>query len=253
MSIRIYLTGRVALEVAGKVVINERDFRGKQGRLVFAYLVCERSRPVSREELATVVWAQELSSSWEVALSSLTSRLGTLLSSDLLTSRGVSLYRGLGHYQLQLPVDVWIDLEAGISALDRAESAVRAGESRGALGPATVAATIARRPFLPGVGGFWQEAQRGKLERQLLRALDCLCEMKLSVGEPESAVETALEAVSLDPYRERTQRCLMQAYAATGNRAEAVSIYHRFREVLADELGTEPSAETEALYLRLLD
>ena len=84
MSIRIYLTGRVALEVDGKVVIGERQLRGKQGRLLFAYLVSERHRPVSREELATVIWPDQLSTAWEGALSSLTSKLGTLLASDLL-------------------------------------------------------------------------------------------------------------------------------------------------------------------------
>ena len=43
------------------------------------------------------------------------------------------------------------------------------------------------------------------------------------------------------------------AYAATGNRAEAVSVYHRFRELLSTDLGTGPSQETEAIYLGLLE
>ena len=119
--------------------------------------------------------------------------------------------------------------------------------------PPTVAASIARRTFLPGLNGFWEESQRRKLERQLLRALDCLYEMQVFRGETELAVETAMEAAALDPYRERTKRYLMEAYAATGNKAKAVSVYHEFRRLLADELGTEPSSEAEALYLRLLD
>ena len=253
VEIRIYLTGRVAVEVDGKVVIDERQLRGKQGRLVFTYLICERTRPVSREELAAVLWAENLSASWEGALSALTSRLGSLLSMDVLKAKGVSFARDFGQYQVRFPGEVWIDVEAATSALDRAEAALRAGDAGSVLGPATVAASIARRPFLPGVDGFWQETQRRKLERQLLRALECIHQMQLSVGEPELAVETALEAVTLDPYRERTYHCLMQAYAATGNTAKAVNVYHRFRGLLAQEIGTEPSAEIEALYLKLLD
>ena len=253
VDIRIYLTGRVAVEVDGKVVIDERQLRGKQGRLVFAYLVCERTRPVSREELAAVLWPDDLAASWEVALSALTSKLGSLLSMDVLKAGGVSLARGFGQYQVRFPAAVWIDLEASTSALDRAEAALRAGEPGRALGPATVTASIARRAFLPGVDGFWQDTQRRKLERQLLRALDCIHQMQLSRGEPELAVETAIEAVNLDPYRERTYQCLMQAYAATGNKAQAVNVYHQFRGILAQELGTEPSAQIEALYLKLLD
>ena len=76
----------------------------------------------------------------------------------------------------------------------------------------------------------------------MLRALDCLYEMQVFRGETELAVETALEAAAQDPYRERSQRFLMEAYAATGNKARAVSVYHEFRKLLADELGTEPSS-----------
>ena len=253
MGLRIYVTGRVAIEVDGWVVIDERQFRGKQGRLLFVYLVSERSHPVSKEELASVLWPEEQSEAWEAALSALISRLAALLSSDVMDGQGVSFSRRFGQYQLTLPADAWVDIEAETSALDRAEAAVRAGEARKALGPATVAVSIARRPLLPGVDGFWRESLQGKLERQLIRALDCLGEMQLAIGEPQTAVESALEALSIDPYRERTHRCLMRAYAATGNRAKALTAYHEFRQLLTEEVGTEPESETQALYLKLLD
>ena len=108
-------------------------------------------------------------------------------------------------------------------------------------------------PFLPGVDGFWRESLQGKLDRQLVRALDCLGETQLEIGEPQTAFESALEGIKLDPYRERTHRALMRAYAATGNRAKAVATYHEFRELLAPEVGTDPEPETEALYLEILD
>ena len=127
MGLRIYVTGRVAIEVDGRVVVDERQFRGKQGRLLFVYLVSERSRSVAKEELASVLWPEEQSEAWEAALSALTSRLAALLASDELVDQGVSFSRQFGQYQLKLPVDAWVDIEAGTSALDRAEAAVRAG------------------------------------------------------------------------------------------------------------------------------
>ena len=69
MGLRIYVTGRVAIEVDGRVVVDERQFRGKQGRLLFVYLVSERSRSVAKEELASVLWPEEQSEAWEAALS----------------------------------------------------------------------------------------------------------------------------------------------------------------------------------------
>ena len=59
--------------------------------------------------------------------------------------------------------------------------------------------------------------------------------------------------MTLDPYRERSHRLLMKAHARSGNRASALNVYHSLRLLLVEELGTEPSTETEAVYLSLLD
>lgn len=49
-----------------------------------------------------------------------------------------------------------------------------------------------------------------------------------------------------------SHRLLMQANASDGNPAQAVKAYNRLQQLLTDELGTDPSSETEALYLKLL-
>ena len=252
MSIRVYLAGRMAVEVDGQVIIDERRFRSRQARLAFAYLICERTRPVSREELARLIWPQEVASSWEVALSALMSRLRSLLSSDGLSSRGVSFSRGFGQYRILFPSDAWIDLEAVASAVDKAEGALRSGRPHEVLGPATVAAGIARRPFVSGAEGDWVSSLRGKLERQLLRALECLARMWLAAGEPELAIEPGMQAVEIDHYRESSYQLLMRPYIDGGNPPKALEVYHRLRGLLAGELGTESSPATEELYLEVL-
>jgi DNA-binding SARP family transcriptional activator len=45
----------------------------------------------------------------------------------------------------------------------------------------------------------------------------------------------------------------MRALAAGGNPAQALAEYERLRVRLADELGTDPSPETHAVFLELLD
>lgn len=252
MSIRIHLTGRVGVVVGSELVIPERQFRDRQGRRAFAYLVCRRSHPVPRAELAELIWAGEMPRAWDTALSAVVSRIRALLACNALRSRGVSLTSGFGQYQLTFPVETWVDLEATSSAIDEAEGALRMGDLQGAFGHAGVVHAIANRPFLSGDEGEWVEAQRRALERQFLRALDCLSQIWLKTGEPILAVETGTRAVMADPYRESSYRLLMRSHAACGNRAEAIRTYHRLRGFLSEELGTDPSAETEAVYLELL-
>src|SRR5207302_1004888 len=134
------------------------------------------------------------------------------------------------------PADAWLDLEATAAAIDEAEAALRAGDAGRAFGFAGVAYAIANRPFLAGDDGVWVETQRATLERQFLRALDCLARIWLAAAEPVHAVELATQALAIDPYRESSYQLLMQAHAACGNTPEAIRVYHRLRDLLEREL-----------------
>jgi SARP family transcriptional regulator, regulator of embCAB operon len=252
MGIRVYLTGRVGVEVNGALVLDEGDFRGRQDRLVFAFLASERSRPVGAEELAEVLWPDAGATLWRSGLSPIVSRLRSLVGPARLALAPIVISSNSGGYQMHLASGSWVDMEAAACAVDEAEGALRMGNMRRAWGPALVAVTIAKREFLPGIDGEWVDSQRSKLQRQHLRALECLCRVWLWNREFALAVEAGTQLVALDAFREASQQLLMQAHAANGNRAEAVKIYHRLRALLADELGTTPGADTEALYLDLL-
>ena len=250
MPLRIYLTGRMCIE-SGELLLDERQFGGRQCRVALAYLICERDRPVPRSELADVLWPEAMPRAWETAISALVSRMRRMFR-DLPPAGACSILSSSGCYELRLPGGTWIDLEAGTAAIHEAESALRYGTPKQAWGPANVAATIARRPFLPGQDGAWVDRQRGKLHAQLVRALDSLSDVWSANGEFALAVQAATEAVALEPFRETSWNRLMRAHAATGNRAEALRAFEQCRALLTEELGTEPSPETEAVYLELL-
>ena len=252
MPIKIYLTGSVTLELDGSVAVEERQFRGKQGRLVFAYLVCQRARAVSREELVDLLWPDGPAASWEIALSAVLSRIRHLITREPLQDSGASLSRGSSQYQLRLPPDIWVDIEVGSGAIERAETALKADDRKGVLGPATAAAAIARRPFLSGLSGRWVDSQRDRLRRQLLRSLDALSKTWLMEEQYVLAIEMATEATTIDPHRDASYQLLMNAHAASGNRSEALKVYHELRECLSSDLGTEPSSDTQEIYLQLL-
>ena len=250
MPLRIYLTNRVLVEECGTVLLDERRLMGRQGRLAFAYLVSEHLRPVSRDELAEELWLDAVPPSWERSLSALISKLRALLASAGIPD--VALTSSFGHYQLLLPADVWIDVEAASEAIDRAESALRRDKAPEAWGWAHVAYQISRRPFLMGEEGPWVTLKRSELRDVLVRAHECLSEPGIWGTEPAYAVKHANEAVTIEPFRETSYQLLMRAHAAVGNRAEALRIYERCRSLLSEELGVPPSSQTEAVYLEIL-
>lgn len=248
---RIYLTGPVCAESTNPLSYNSQ-FPSRQALLLFAYLVCERARPVPKEELAEVLWPNELPPAWDSALKSLISKLRQFFGRLGAPTVPAPISTRFGCYHLHLPANTWVDLEAARHAVDESEGALRSGDACAAWGPTNVALVIAKRSFLPGEDGSWVDLKRRELQDLLVRALDCYTEICLATHQAALAVQMANEAVSLEPFRETGYQHLMRAHAAMGNRAAALQVYHLCRERLDSELGIDPSPGTEALYLEIL-
>lgn len=231
--------------------LEERRFPGRQGRLLFAYLVTHEGRAIPRDELAAILWGDELPATWQKALRVLMTKLRALLEECGLDGSS-ALTAAFACYRLALPAEAWVDVDAAANAVGRAEDARAAGAFDEARMQASSAADIARRTFLPGEEGVWVEEQRRDLHDVLVRALECLRDVALTDGDFGHAIRPAAEVTELEPFRESSYRALMQAHAAAGNPAEALRVYERCRRFLADELGAYPSAESEAAYLEIL-
>ena len=247
LQLKVFLTGRVAAEANGRV-LNEARFPGRQGRLLFAYLVAARSRPVPRDELADAIWGESPPATWEKALTVIASKLRGLVAED-----GITLTNAFGCYRLDLPEGTWVDLFAAASGAQDAEEALAAGELDQARAAAESAESLARRPFLAGEDGTWVEQKRRDLADIRERALSVLADACLRSGAAREAAKWAEELIALSPFREAGYRRLMEAHVVAGNRAEALRVYEQCRQLLAEELGAYPSPETDSIYRALLE
>jgi SARP family transcriptional regulator, regulator of embCAB operon len=241
---RIQLCGHLAIRISGKRV--EHALPGRQGRVLFAYLVTHRRRPLSRAALIEALWPAGQPGAPETALSALLAKLRRVVGSRAIV--------GTHDVRLLLPVDAWIDVEAAAEALHRAESAVSLGNWTAAWGPSRVALHIGMRTFLAGYEAPWIDESRHALEDLLLRAYECVATCGLHLGGPElaSADRSARALIKLAPLRESGYQLLMQVLAGQGNIAEALSTYENLRLRVRDELGANPGPATQALQMRLL-
>src|SRR5262249_20473419 len=101
--------------------------------------------------------------------------------------------------------------------------------------------------------GAWVEQKRRELADIRERALSVLADASLRSGAAREAVKWAEDLIALSPFREDGYRRLMEAHVAAGNRAEALRVYEQCRQLLAEELGSDPSPETESIYRALLE
>ena len=223
----------------------DADLPGSQGRLAFAALVVER-RPMARAALAELVWDGRPPRQWNGALSAVLSRIRSLVSATGLDGKDV-VVSGAGTYAIRLPAGTWVDLEDAYRRLDLAEGALRHDDASAATIEATVAGSILRRAFLPGIDVEWVHTVRRHQQDALHRSWVVLADGWNRRGDHGLAATVARHAIELDPLREIGHRLLMEAEWRRGDRGAALRALARCQQVLADELGTTPSPETARL------
>jgi SARP family transcriptional regulator, regulator of embCAB operon len=233
-SAKVQLCGKLVLELEGERL--EARLPGRQGRLLFAFLVTNRNRTLTRDELLEALWPEGR----DGGLAPLLSKLRRIVPLD-----------GL---RIALPASARVDIEAAADAVHRAESALAQGDVHRAWGPAQVAMFVAGRPFLPCEDAPWIDETRTWLAGLHLRALEAYARAGLGIGGTElpAAVRAGRQLVELEPYRESGYQLLMRGLAREGNPAEALRVYDQLRTRLHDDLGVAPSPDAQTLHKQLL-
>lgn len=200
---------------------------------------------VHEERLLDLLWPDGDGDAARIALNSAIHRLRKLL------GREEAIVREENRISLDNQI-CWVDAFALERLLKRLESYDSADERWWSDGVKTVrrAAALYRGPFddaeIAGATALGDRLRR-RLLTQLLRA-----------GADAERLEQTQEAVSLyeqgfhaDPTSEAICRRLIILYHRLGRPADARSIYTQCRQAVQQQLGTQPSAETDALFKRL--
>lgn len=96
------------------------------------------------------------------------------------------------------------------------------------------------------------DAAAGRLEALRLAAAEDRFDAEIALGRGAETVPELTDLVAAHPLRERFAAALMRALAAAGRDSEALLVYERTREALADALGADPSPDLAALHVALL-
>jgi DNA-binding SARP family transcriptional activator len=98
-----------------------------------------------------------------------------------------------------------------------------------------------------GEFAHWLQQQRTRRRDRVRHSLVELAEMAERAKDWGDALTHAKELLALEPLSEDAHRRLMRLHYLAGDRAEALLAFDRCEQVLKDEVGATPSAETLAL------
>ncbi|MEA2480731.1 MAG: hypothetical protein QOJ07_2653, partial [Thermoleophilaceae bacterium] len=237
----IRLCGRFAVCVEGERV--DSALPARQGRLLLAYLLLNRRRPVPRDELVAALWPGDQPAG---DLAPPLSRLRKAL--------GPGRLEGRNDLALVLPDDAWIDWEAAHADLASVRAAVQSGDHAAVLEPAGRVALTAEAGLLPGLDAQWIDERRRELADMRVEALEAAAVAGTALGGARlpAAERAARQAVEAAPFHESAYAALMEVLRARGNVAEGLRAYEDLRVLLREELGTVPGPRVTALHERLL-
>ncbi len=232
------------------------QFRSDKIRALLAYLAVEADQEHRRESLATLLWPnwsqQEAIRNLRVSLYRLRQTLSKTdadLNEQLLTVTRQTIQAN----SALLSVDV-IEFQRHIKTTETHPHA-QLERCPSCLDHLRRAVNLYKGEFLAGFTltdaptfEAWVLGQREPYHLKMMGALQSLILSQKQQGDYDEMVTYATRLVHLEPWQEEAQRHLMWALAKSGQRNTALAQYDLCRQVLADELGIEPSTETTDLY-----
>jgi len=217
---------------------------GPKQRAVLAHLLLRANHLVPTDMLIDEVWGEEPPETVRNALQSYASHLRKALGaervegsragyilraepSELDAARFQSLLRDARRL---LPIDA----KAAVGAFDHALDLWRGP----AFGDLATEASL--------------RSEAARLDDLRLAAFEQRIDAQLTLGELRDVIGELESLTVRHPLRERFWEQLMLALYRTGRQGEALGAYQRAREILADELGIDPSPELRKLHKRIL-
>lgn len=241
--LKIYTLGRFALVNGGQPV----NFSRRVQRRPLDLLKILIAHGGTRAEIGPIIsslWPEAEGDAAKVSFDSNLHRLRKLLAADNV----VRLAEG------RLSLDAskcWVDVWAFDQVVSNIETATRGQKACSDADASNLSAELLRLY----TGHFidtesqepWAVAARDRLKARFMRAVTMLGQELEQRRQWDQCTQLYSRALEMDNLAEAMYRRLMICHRESGEKAEALNVYRRCREMLSIVLGTKPSPETDAI------
>lgn len=238
----VRLFGDFEVRIDGAAV---EAWRGRNGRLILAYLLLGRPRTFGRDALADVFWRDALPQASRNRLN--VTLHGLRLDVRAVTEHPIVVFRH--GYAINPDLVVHTDVEEFEQGITAARARAAAGDGPGARDAYRDALVRYRDDLLTELPyEEWTILRREQLRVSMLDALSYITEEAFAAGGYEECIDAGQRLVAADLCREDVHRLLMKAYARLEQPHRAMRQYRACQRQLGSELGVGPSTETVRLF-----
>jgi WD40 repeat protein/DNA-binding SARP family transcriptional activator len=242
------LGGRMQFRVLGPLEVDAGrgpiSLGGPKQRAVLAHLLFRANELVPAETLVDEIWGEEPPEKARNIIQTYISHLRKALGPDRIQGHAPGYCLRLDSSELDA---------ARFHALMRNAKKVLPVDPNIAVGTLDDALGLWRGPALADLANLPSLlAEAARLDELRIEAQEHRIEALLASGAQARAIGELETLLAHNPWRESLWGLLMLAYYREGRQAEALGAYQRAREMLADELGIDPSPELMRLHERIL-
>ena len=219
---------------------------------VLSVLALHAKHAVSLEQLVAEVWGEDAPASAAGNVYTYVSALRQVLEPARgRWSAGQLLASGGGSYCLHVD-EQDVDVFRFEALRERSKQHRARGDRQAEYAALEAAMQLWHGPALAGVPGPFAEAQRVRLAELRLATVERHAALLVELGRHDEAITALRALVAQHPLQESLHATLMSALHASGRPNEALSVHDQLREVLIQEIGTEPGAALRTVRSRIL-
>lgn len=211
----------------------EVEWKWDRARHMFFYLL--HNGPRRTDQLLSTVWQDEDSHSTS-AVHSAVHMIRKQLHREVLVRRD-------GSYRINPELVTRYD----VREFERLIESATAERPRRQTELLEQAVALYQAPFLRDLDAEWATAERTRLERRYVAALERLVQLHKAAGRQRDSIAAAGRILAIEPFREDIHARVIDAHLRLGDRQAAASHFERVVSMLKSELSISPGPELQQL------
>ena len=202
---------------------------------LFAFLLHNRGKVVSRDEIIEAVWPDTVPERAAHQLHSAVYYIRKTLESYGIKREQVRISGG---YRLELG-----DAEVDVTRFQQLCGKIKEGREISGIDKLPCAGE-----YFEGNGWLWAETERERLSRDFVQAALALSKALINSCNFEAAEKLLTNAFVKNSYDEDITALLFELYGRTGENSKAAKHYREYGLILKSELGIEPGERINSIY-----
>ena len=198
---------------------------------------------LTKEEIGLIFWPDASHSELKLSFKNAIYRMRHAIGSDVVLFQDT-------YYLFNRSADYEYDVQNFISAIKTSTEETNIDKKISAY---KTALALYKGPYLPAIDQSWVVTDRERYSGMYSKTAEEIAKLYLDRKEFEASLEISQKALELNPFDEPLHRICLQNYAALGNIPAVVQQFEKFRSILLNDIGAQPSGKTITLYESLIN